>query len=151
MAPCGWPPALPARGGLARATADAVFESWTGRGLAHPSVNAALRDRSGALWFGCGFGRAGGASIFRDGAWTALTKADGLAGEKVRSLFEDSAGRIWLGSEYDGLALRQDGRFRLFTPGQGLAGWEVKRVVEDPQGIYWLATETGITRIQGGI
>ena len=52
----------------------------------------------------------GGASVFTKVGkkWHLeedLSKTDGLAGEKVRSLFQDSKGIIWMGSEYDGVTL----------------------------------------------
>ncbi len=62
--------ASPRQGGVIRYDGKS-FESWTGRpGLAHPAVSAILRDRAGALWFATGFGRLGGASVWRDGAWS---------------------------------------------------------------------------------
>ncbi len=78
-----------------------------------------------------------------------MTKADGLPGEKARSIFEDSSGRMWLGSEYDGVVAMGSGGKRLLTPKQGLSGWEVKEMVEE-RGVLWLATEAGVTRIERG-
>ena len=66
----------------------------------------------------------------------------------MRSLYEDRAGRFWIGSEYDGIAIFEGKIRRVLTPEQGLSGWEVKQVLEDDAGVLWLATEDGITRIE---
>lgn len=113
----------------------------------HPSVSMVLEEPDGALWFSTGFGRAGGAVRWAKGEWKTWTKADGLAGEKARTLYRDRAGRLWIGSEYDGIVYRDGGGFRLLTPDDGLAGWEVKTIAEDAQGNYWMGTEDGITRM----
>ena len=77
-----------------------------------------------------------------------LTKENGLAGGKVRSLYEDRDGRLWFGSEYDGIAVYTDNRWQVITPNYGLAGWEVKEMVQDSDGVYWLGTEKGLSRIE---
>ena len=113
----------------------------------HPSVSMVLEERGGGVWFATGFGRAGGAVQWLNGDWKTLTKADGLAGEKARTLYQDRGGRLWIGSEYDGIVYRVGGGFRRLTPDDGLAGWEVKAMAEDSQGNYWMGTEDGITRM----
>jgi len=76
-----------------------------------------------------------------------VTKEDGLAGSKVRSLFQDEAGAIWVSSEYNGTVRMAQGGRQRFTPEEGLAGWEVKAMLQDSQGNLWLGTELGLTRI----
>ena len=82
------------------------------------------------------------------GKLAALTRKDGLAGDKVRLIYQDKAGNIWFASEYDGVAVFRDGkRVALLTTADGLAGQEVKKIVQEDSGIYWLATEQGLNRI----
>jgi ligand-binding sensor domain-containing protein len=76
-----------------------------------------------------------------------VTRQDGLAGEVLRSVFQDEGGRMWLGSEYDGLAVQSGAGWHIVTPRSGLAGWEVKTMLQDPDGTYWLGTENGLSRI----
>jgi ligand-binding sensor domain-containing protein len=118
-------------------------------GLPHPSVNMIREDRAGDLWVATGFATRGGAARLHDGQWTTLSVRDGLAGDKVRSVFEDHAGRLWFGSEYDGVAVRGDGRWLYLRESDGLGGREVKVVAEDVDGTYWLGTEQGLTRVSG--
>jgi ligand-binding sensor domain-containing protein len=119
---------------------------WLSR-LPHPSVNAMLEDREGALWIGTGFGRQGGVLRIRDNALSVLTKADGLPGEMVRTLWQDRLGRIWAGTEYDGAVYPTPAGWHLLTPDIGLAGWEVKAIAEDRDAQLWLGTENGVTRM----
>jgi len=77
-----------------------------------------------------------------------LGKSDGLAGEKVRSLFQDRDGVYWIGSEYDGV-VRWDGDSRqTLTVREGLSGNEIKDWLQDQDGSLWLATEDGVTLIR---
>ena len=92
-----------------------------------------------------------------------ITVSDGIAGEKVRSLFLDSSGRLWVGSEYDGLAVFYDfkisdtGRFShsgpiILTTDNGLPNNEVKVISEASDGNIWVGTRSGLLRIdKGGI
>ena len=121
--------------------------------LIHPMLNTMLETEDGTLWFGLGFSAEGGLTIFRDGAWRSVTKEDGLAGAKVRYLFQDQAGGIWIGSEYNGMLYLGDYDIdslddgRIYTPDEGLAGFEVKAMLQDSQGTLWLGTELGLTRM----
>ena len=118
-------------------------------GLVHSSVACVTETADGTLWIGTGFANAGGANyLSRDGTLKRMTKQDGLAGDKVRQIYQDRAGNIWFCSEYDGVAIFKDGRrLALLTTNDGLAGQEVKKVIQDQNGVYWLATEQGLNRI----
>jgi len=138
----------PALGGLLEGLPGGGWKKVHTNGrFPHPSVSMVLEEPGGALWFSTGFGRAGGAVRWAGGEWKTFTKAGGLAGEKARTLYLDSKGRLWIGSEYDGIVYRQGRSWRRLTPDDGLAGWEVKAIAEDAQGNYWMGTEDGITRM----
>lgn len=147
---------LSTEGGLS-SWAGATWQTTTVEdGLAHPMVNAILEDREGALWFGVGFAARGGANRLAPGAsgapgepgsWTTFTEADGLAGPKVRSLFEDAEGALWFGSEYNGVARYADGKWLALEPKRGFSGAEIKTMLQTPDGALWFGTESGLTRI----
>lgn len=138
----------PAYGGLLEgAPAGEWRKVHTNGQFPHPSVSMVLEEPDGALWFSTGFGRAGGAVRWHKGEWKTWTKAEGLAGEKARTLYLDRAGRMWIGSEYDGIVYREGAGWKRLTPDDGLAGWEVKAIAEDTRGNYWMGTEDGITRM----
>jgi ligand-binding sensor domain-containing protein len=121
-------------------------------GLPHANVNALLEDSSGHVWVGTGLLDRGGACRLAptDGGWSiaqVLNQEDGLAGEKVRSLFQDRDGALWFGSEYDGIARYDGTRWQVFTQADGLSHSEVKTMLQDEKGDLWLGTADGVTRI----
>ena len=125
------------------------FHLYTLRdGLPHNSINSIMeqKEKSG-LWVGTGFAGAGGAVIISNGTWHAVGRQEGLAGDKVRSIFEDSSGRLWFGSEYEGVAVFGVARLALMAERDGLAGLEVKAILEYPGNTFWLGTNGGLTRI----
>lgn len=124
----------------------------TANGLPHNNVTSLWEDNEGAIWAGTGLYERGGlAKFMRDqSGWKldrVLTKADGLAGAKVRSVFQDSTGIYWIGSEYDGLALGDGTSWMVINVDDGLSHPEIKCVSEDVDGNMWLGTRHGVTRI----
>jgi ligand-binding sensor domain-containing protein len=103
--------------------------------------------RDGAVWVASGFANVGGAVVDRRDSWSNLTVSDGLAGEATRVVYEDRAGRMWVSSEYDGIAVRSNGTWHVITTREGLAGQEVKVMTEDTDGIFWLGTNGGLNRV----
>ena len=119
-------------------------------GLPHHSINTIMqRGDSAGLWVGTGFAGAGGAVVIDNDTWRAAGRQQGLAGDKVRSIFEDSRGRLWFGSEYDGIAVFGATQRAMIGELDGLAGPEVKAILEYPDGTFWLGTNGGLTRIEG--
>lgn len=139
------------RGGISYLKND-IWQYYTiENGLPHNNITSLIETSDGYLWAGCGLNDRGGAVRFSfDGEnWEidrSLNKNDGLAGEKVRSLFED-LGIIWFGSEYDGLALSDGHAWRTLTLEDGLSDLEIKAIKQDSDGNIWLGTRNGITRI----
>jgi len=120
-------------------------------GLPHQVVRGLCEDSAGAVWAATGFASRGGAAVF-DG--TAIretyTTADGLAGGATRLVWEDAEGRMWIASEYDGVAvLLPDGGWQYLDRGTGLAGDEVKAVAGDDGGRLWIGTDLGLTVAEG--
>ena len=115
--------------------------------VVHNTVTDILEDKDGNLWVASGLGNTGGATCIKESGVTVLTMEDGLRGGRVRSLFQDSLGRLWFASEFQGSVIFNGNDRYIVTPEQGLAGWEVMEMIEDSSGVLWLATENGITRI----
>ncbi len=140
-------------GGLTLLDPGGTVRRWTVQeGLPHNNVNGIFQDRGGAVWAATGFLDRGGACHFVKGreGWKldgVIERKDGLAGDKCRSVFQDSDGIYWLGSEYDGTA-RYDGRaWRVVTEADGFSGQEAKAETEDAYGALWFATNDGLTRL----
>ncbi len=129
------------------------FIQFTSNGvLPHNNICSIFQDSANDIWVGTGFYTRGGAVRFRfengkpelQEVWT---KKDGLAGEKVRSIFQDRSGVYWFGSEYDGVARWDGASTRIFTKKNGMSSNEVKVWLEDQEGNLWLGTDDGITVI----
>ena len=110
------------RGGLTRFDGRTWEAIDTDGALTHASVNDIMQDNRGAIWVSTGYARRGGATPV-GGEWTSLTTEDGLAGERVRSIFETSQAVVVC------VRVRRvasSGNRGCRSPRQGLAGWEVK-------------------------
>lgn len=121
-------------------------------GLPHQAITSMLMADDGSFWVGMGvFDRGGAVRFIRDNtSWVierVYTKTDGLAGEVVRSLFQDNSGIIWIGSEYDGIVRYVNDTFYLFNEQNGLSDNEVIDIIQDTNGDFWLGTKNGITVI----
>ena len=80
-------------GGVARILRGSTTPSSPSDG-APLALNALLEDRRGTLW------AATVAGLFRYAAnrWSRVTAADGYEGEQAYSVYEDRAGRVWVGA-----------------------------------------------------
>lgn len=129
-------------------------------GLPHRYVNALWQLSENRLLVGVGHLNMGGLAMVekRDSSW-AVTETwsydDGIPGEKVRWLFGDSAGRVWITTESCGILLCPsvsalevpllDGL--LITRDNGLSDNEVKTIVEC-EDCLWLGSRSGLTRVE---
>ena len=140
-------------GGVTVLNGGAGEQAFTlARGLPHPYVNQLLVDHQGFVWAATGQLEEGGACQFRKGAkgWevaATVSRADGLPGAKVRSMFQDRDGDLWLGFENDGLALRTARGITAFNESDGLPHKEVTCIVGGSAGELWLGTLAGVLRI----
>ena len=73
------------------------------------------------------------------GQFAPLALQEGLD-SKVSAIFQDRAGRLWLGTEH-GLLRFDD--LRLFTTRDGLSADDVRAIAEDPAGNLWIGTKGG--------
>jgi signal transduction histidine kinase/ligand-binding sensor domain-containing protein len=104
---------------------------------------SARNDRQGELWFGT----YGGLVRFKDGKFTSYTTAQGLTGNRVRSIYEDSDGTLWIGTYDDGLSRFRDGKFFNYRTEQGLFNNGVFQILEDQRGYFWISCNKGIYRV----
>jgi ligand-binding sensor domain-containing protein len=125
-------------------------------GLANNSVTAFIEDKENRIWVGLGVFKEGATQRFEyiEGKWTitkTLMMDDGLAGEKVRSLYIDDKERLWFCSEYDGVAVFDPvtlTRLFMLDTGSGLSDNEIKGILQDENGDYWLGARRGVTFIE---
>ena len=73
-------------------------------------------DHNGQVWAGTW---GGGVSRFDGKSWTSYSTVEGLPGNHVFMLHEDSKKQLWIGTN-KGLAQWQDGKFKVWTRANGL-------------------------------
>ncbi len=103
-------------------------------------VRTLLKDHTGTIWAGTY-----GAGVFKlnDGKFvSAYTTANGLAGDLVRFMYEDSRGALWVATR-NGLTCIQNGVCTTYTTAQGLAYNSLMRMYEDRQHRLWIGTDGG--------
>jgi ligand-binding sensor domain-containing protein len=76
--------------------------------------------------------------------WEPVTTRDGLPSNWIYDLFQDSAGRIWVGTWGGGAAFRDGGRWQVLTTAQGLESNAVTSFAEGRDGRVWIATDRGL-------
>lgn len=114
------------------------------------NITAITVDHLGNKWVGTFYG----ASVFNsDDIWvTNYTVDDGLYGEYVRDIEEDSQGNIWFGIFvdylFDGAVTKFNGTSWVsYTVPQGLIDVQVKRLAIDQQDNVWIATGNGVSKL----
>lgn len=67
----------------------------------------------------------------------------------MQSLFEDSKGNFWIGSDWEGVCKYDGKSFVYFTTNDGLSGNQVRNIQEDLDGNIWFDTGTGVSKYDG--
>lgn len=108
--------------------------------------NKLLRDRDGALWIGT-VDR--GLIHIRHDRTDVFTRADGLSGDVVLSLFEDREGNIWVATT-GGLDRFRELSVTTISRKQGLPSDSAISVLATADGAVWIATHEGLSRWENG-
>jgi len=109
-------------------------------------VATIIKDQVGSLWIGAGNA---GLARFQHGQLTTWSTQQGLLHNSVNSIYEDKAGRLWIGTDA-GLSELRAGKFTHYTTQQGLAPGRVFALAEDQDGTLWIGTGIGKSK-QGGL
>lgn len=107
-------------------------------GLPQHSVQAIHQTRDGYLWLGT----QGGLARFDGERFTVYGthNVPALKSDFFFSLFEDSKGALWAGTDGGGAVRLKDGVFTALTTRDGVTSNRVCSVLEDRQGRYWFGT-----------
>ena len=81
--------------------------------------------------------------------WDQVTVEKGLPHNWIYDIFQDSSGRIWVGTWGGGLALFENQKWRSFNRSDGLHCDEVTCIREDEHGAIWIATDKGLNVMKG--
>ena len=107
------------------------------------SMQAALADASGKVWFGL---YEGGVVVFDGSRFHAYSEPDGLTGGSVNTVYIDDQATVWIASER-GLSRLDGQRFVTWNVGNGLPGERVLWTLADSAGRLWLGYSTGVACI----
>jgi ligand-binding sensor domain-containing protein len=75
-----------------------------------------------------------------------FTRKEGLANEYVFSIFVDSQGYKWFGTNGGGASRYKDGQWKTYFPMHGLADYWVYNFAEQQPGVIWIGTWYGANR-----
>ncbi len=113
-------------------------EEWGGLTL---NVNSILEASNGDLWIAA---QTQAGRLSKAGAFELILPPPGTNESfDVNTVYEDSHGRVWLGTSRKGLFYWQDGILTKF-PDAAFADLIVRAVVEDQQGRLWVGTQMGL-------
>ncbi|HZL42420.1 MAG TPA: two-component regulator propeller domain-containing protein [Verrucomicrobiae bacterium] len=115
-------------------------DEWGGKGL---FVQSLFETRQGDLWIGAE--RLGGKLTLKSKTFQELLTTTGLADERydVTCVYEDSKGRVWMGTAQQGLFYYADGKITRFGD-PALDGLTIHCLVEDKLGQIWIGTQLGL-------
>lgn len=110
-------------------------------------VRSLAVDRAAnSLWVGTSVGVHEVDLTTRDPRHT-FTRKDGLANEYVFSIFVDSQGYKWFGTNGGGASRYRDGDWKTYFPMHGLADYWVYSFAEQQPGVLWIGTWYGVNRL----
>lgn len=120
-----------------------VYEFNETNGLPTGEANTVLQTSDGFVWIG-----SYGGLIRYDGT-SFRNYSDGgvFPSSSVRALFEDSKGRLWIGTNDMGVFLYENGGFKRFTYEDKTKYLSVRDFTEDKNGTVYAATTSGMAKI----
>lgn len=114
--------------------------------IENASITALCVTGDGALWIGTG---GGGLTRFQDGVFKHFGRAEGLAGDDVRVVYESNDGSLWIGTT-TGMSRYRNKIFVNFTQADGLSSDSISSIYRDRDGNLWIATAGGLNRLKKG-
>jgi ligand-binding sensor domain-containing protein len=111
----------------------------------NPNYIVALEvARDGKVWAGTW---GGGLTVWDGQKWTNYSSLDGLPGNHVFSLHQDTKGQMWIGTN-SGLALWSDGKFKTMTTADGLFDNNIFSMATQADGGMWVGSFGGVAFIK---
>lgn len=101
-------------------------------------------DHNGQVWAGTW---GGGVARYDGKRWTNYSTAEGLPGDHVFMLHEDSKQQLWIGTN-KGLAMWQEGKFKVLTRADGLYADDVFTMATTEDGNKWIGSYGGVTLLR---
>lgn len=138
-------------GGISKFDGISFTNFGAASNIVDTNITAIAVDHNGNKWVGTFFGT----SVFNNSnVWVNdYTVLDGLYGDYVRDIKEDSHGNIWFGIFvdylFDGAITKFDGvNWFSYAVPQGLVDYQVKKLAIDQQDNIWITTGMGVSKFQ---
>lgn len=107
-------------------------------GLPTSDANCIMADSNGYIWIGSYSG-----IIVYDG--TTFRRLDSSAGfTSGKAIFQDKKGRVWVGTNDNGVVMMDGSDIHRFTYKEGLPSSSIRSFAEDEEGTIYIATTSGI-------
>ena len=112
-------------------------------GLSYPSTRCLLAEPGGDVLVGtdAGLNRVHNGDVAHDSEFAAVSR------EAIWSLYEDSAGTLWLGTRGGGLLRYKAGSIARFNRDNGLISNTIFAILEDKNANLWISTSSGIASV----
>lgn len=111
-----------------------------GSGLSSDKIRRIVEDSTGKMWIGT----RNGLFVRHPDRPNQVTVVDELAGIFILSLFIDSKGSLWVGTNGKGLYHLKDGHFEHFNTQNGLSSDVLFDLWEDKEGHIWAGSNNGL-------
>jgi signal transduction histidine kinase/ligand-binding sensor domain-containing protein/CheY-like chemotaxis protein/HPt (histidine-containing phosphotransfer) domain-containing protein len=122
-----------------------VFDSDNEPGIPNKLISALYVDRAKRLWIGT----RRGVTVLENGHFAPFNRVAALESASILVFSEGQAGRLWVGTENNGLFEIGGGRALSFNAASGLRDDRIKALHEDRDGVLWVGTATGLLRFDG--
>jgi signal transduction histidine kinase/ligand-binding sensor domain-containing protein len=127
-----------------------LHRTWTTEnGLPQNSITSIVQTQDGYLWLGT----FGGLAHFDGVEFTVFNTVTtaGIKSDRVRALYEDAQGDLWIGTEHGGLTRYHRGVFTNYSLHEGLPSTSVLSIAGDAGGDLWIGTLQGLARLHAGV
>ncbi len=114
-----------------------------------------LEDKNGSMWFGTSqgisvfsFPKIKGKLQYNNPSVYQINSSNGLSENIIISLFQDSKGRIWAGTENNGINVLDNNKVvkKIGLP-EGLKDGKIFSIQQDKDGYIWAGTRKGAAKI----
>jgi len=111
-------------------------------------VQTIFEDINKNIWLGGGYGSWGLYNYKGPKNYIKYTKKDGLVGNLITVIFEDSKGILWVGTR-GGISSYDGQNWKMYNEDNGATSKAVSAILEDKQGNIWFGTYGGVFRFDG--
>lgn len=111
-------------------------------GLTDNAIRSISQDLEGNVWVGT----VAGLNSFKDGKWSSP-----LLNYDIVALFLDKKGKLWIGTNGNGLFSYENNNLKQYTTVDGLISNNINAIAEDLKGNIWLGSNTtGLSYFSSG-